>query len=412
MVFTKQSVRQIVSLFVVACWSTGMGIGEAFSIEGLLYLDGTPVTIEVVDGKISRIVRKDELDDPSRENTFIGPGLIDNQVNGYDSVSFTSADLTAQDVDKATRRQWKEGVTTYLPTVTTGSHEAILKSFEALAEARRNPEIRQSIPGYHLEGPYISPVDGYRGAHPLRWVRPPDWEEFLQYYRASDNRILQVSLAPEVDGAMDFLRNCVAQGIRVALAHHNGSADIIKAAVDEGAVISTHLGNGCANTIHRHDNPLWPQMADDRLMASIIVDGFHLQPEEVQVFFKVKGPDRIVATSDVTEFAGMPPGEYEVDGDKVVMTPEGMLKLPSQDVLYGASLPLRTAIGNLMRFTGCSLAEAIHTMTRNPAHLYGLSDRGEIQPGKRADLIVFKLEQGRAKIEKTYLAGDLVYSSN
>ena len=129
------------------------------------------------------------------------------------------------------------------------------------------------------------------------------------------------------------------------------------------------------------------------------------------MFFRAKGPDRIIATSDVTEFAGMPPGEYEVDGDRVVMTPEGMLKFPSQDVLYGASLPLRTAIGNLIRFTGCSLAEAVNAMTRNPAKLYGLNDRGEIRLGKRADLIVFTLEKGRAEIRETYLAGDLVYSS-
>jgi N-acetylglucosamine-6-phosphate deacetylase len=261
-----------------------------------------------------------------------------------------------------------------------------------------------------MEGPYISPVDGYRGAHPLRWVRPPDWEEFLQYYEASGEKILQVSMAPEVQGARDFQRKCRERGIRIALAHHNGPADVIKAAIDEGAVISTHLGNGCANMIHRHENPLWPQLADDRLMASIIVDGFHLRPEEVRVFFKVKGPDRIVATSDVTEFAGMPAGEYEVDGETVVMTADGMLKLPSQDVLYGASLPLRTGIGNLMRFTNCSLAEAIHAMTRNPARLYGLNDRGELAPGKRADLIVFNFEKGRAEIKETYLAGELVYA--
>lgn len=412
MAFTRSFFCLAAALTMVAGWSTGNGFGETFSIEGLLYLDRTPVTIVVDNGKISRIIRKASLDDPERENTYIAPGLIDNQVNGYASVSFTSTELTPEAVGKATRTQWKEGVTSYLPTVTTADHQTILRSFQALAEARKDPKISKSIPGFHLEGPYISPVDGYRGAHPLRWVRPPDWKEFLQYYEASGDAILQVSLAPEVEGAIDFLHQCIGRGIRVALAHHNGSAETIKAAIDEGAVISTHLGNGCANTIHRHENPLWPQLADDRLMASIIVDGFHLRPEEVEVFFKVKGPDRLVATSDVTEFAGMPPGEYEVDGDKVVMTPEGMLKLPSQDVLYGASLPLRTAIGNLIRFTGCSLADAIHLMTRNPARLYGLEDRGEIKPGKRADLIVFTFENGRAEIEETYLAGDLVYSSN
>ena len=408
----NQRIRLISVIIVVAFWSMGMNLGERVSIEGLLYLDKSPVSIEIADGTISRIIRKDSLDDPALANTYLAPGLIDNQVNGYASVSFTSPDLTAELVGKATRAQWKEGVTTYLPTVTTGPHETILKSFEALADARRDPDISKSVPGFHLEGPYISPVDGYRGAHPLRWVRPPDWQEFLQYNRASGNRILQVSLAPEVEGGMEFLSKCVANGILVALAHHNGSAETIKAAIDGGAVISTHLGNGCANSIHRHDNPLWPQLADDRLMASIIVDGFHLRPEEVQVFFKVKGPGRIIATSDVTKFAGMPPGEYEVEGEKAVMTPEGMLKLPSPDVLYGASLPLRIALGNLMRFTGCSLADAVHVMTRNPAQLYRLDDRGEIRPGKRADLIVFTFEEGRAEIMKTYLAGKVVYSAN
>jgi N-acetylglucosamine-6-phosphate deacetylase len=400
----------IAALMIAAFWSVSMGFGEKLTIEGLLYLDRSPVSIEVEDGKISRIVRKEAISNSTGPETYVAPGLIDNQVNGYASVSFTSLELTPEGVEKATRVQWKEGVTTYFPTVTTAPHETILHSFKALAKARKRPLIAKSVPGYHLEGPYISPVDGYRGAHPLRWVRPPDWSEFLEYYRASERKILQVSMAPEVEGATDFLHKCRAQGIQIALAHHNGSADVIKAAIDGGAVISTHLGNGCANMIHRHENPLWPQLADDRLMASIIVDGFHLRPEEVQVFFRVKGPERLVATSDVTEFAGMPAGEYQVDGETVVMTPEGMLKLPSQDVLYGASLPLRTGIGNLMRFTGCSLADAIHVMTRNPARLYGLDDRGVLAPGKRADIILFTLEKGRAEIQKTYLDGELVYS--
>ena len=165
----------------------------------------------------------------------------------------------------------------------------------------------------------------------------------MAYYEAADEKILQVSVAPELDGAMDFIRKCRDKGIKVALAHHNGSAGIIKQAVDLGAIVATHLGNGCANLINRHDNPLWPQLADDRLHASIICDGFHLRPEEIQVFLKAKGVDRILLTSDVTRFAGMTPGPYTTDDGKTIeLTPDGMIRYPAQKVLAAAIESLNT----------------------------------------------------------------------
>lgn len=393
-------------LFVV---SINFAAEKQKSVEGLFYLDKMPVTIEIVDGKISKIIRKKSVDDPNMADVYVAPGLIDNQVNGYMSVSFTGEGLTVEGVRKATRALWKAGVTTFLPTLTTNSHERLLENFSVLATAVQDPEIGQSIPGYHLEGPYISPVDGYRGAHLKQFVRPPDWQEFMQFYQAADGKILQVSLAPEIDGAFDFIRKCIDKGIVVALAHHNAPADIVKKAVDAGAAISTHLGNGCANMIHRHNNPLWPQLADDRLMASIIVDGHHLRPEEVQVFYKVKGPERTIITSDVTSLAGMPPGEYTTRGRTVVLTPDGMIKFPAQNVLAGSASPITRGVGNIMRFTQCSLADAIHMASRNQARLYGLSDRGEIRPGKRADLILFRLENSEVKIIKTIVAGKVVF---
>ena len=243
-------------------------------------------------------------------------------------------------------------------------------------------------------------------------MRPPDWEEFLEINKVADHKILQVTLAPEIDGAMKFIQNCVQQGIVVALGHHNGSAKQIKQAIDAGASIATHLGNGCANMIHRHKNPLWPQLADDRFIASIICDGFHLRPEEVQVFYKAKGVERIVITSDVTKLAGMPPGEYSYDGRDVVLTPEGCIKFPAQNVLAGAASPISKGVGNIIKFTNCSLADAIHMATRNPARLYGFKDRGEIKPGKRADLILFTMDKGVMSIKKTIIAGKVVYTAD
>jgi len=314
-------------------------------------------------------------------------------------------------VKEITQSFWKNGITTYLPTLTSNSFEILLNNFTILGEAMMDPIISLSVPGFHLEGPYISPEDGFRGAHNKNWIRNPDWNEFMQWYEASGENILEVTLAPELEGAIDFIKKCRQKNIVIALGHHNGSAEIIKQAVDAGARVSTHLGNGSANLIHRHDNPLWPQLAEDRLMASLIVDGYHLRPEEVMTFYKVKGPERTLLVSDVISLGGMPPGNYELFGKEVVMTPDGKISMPSEDVLAGASYLIKTGIENMMRFTGCSLAEAIHMASRNPARLLGLDDRGEIAEGKRADLVLLTLDDGNLTIRKTIVAGEEVYNN-
>jgi N-acetylglucosamine-6-phosphate deacetylase len=400
----------ILSLYLLLLFNSYLYGGDQMisRLEGRFYLDGAPVSIEITDGKIGALNRINGGED--QPEVYIAPGFIDNQINGYVGIGFSSPGLTVEGIRKATRALWRAGVTTYLPTVITSTHERLMENFTVLARAARDEEISLSVPGFHLEGPYISPVDGYRGAHNQQWVRPPDWLEFMQIFEAAEQKILQVTIAPEIEGAMDFIRNSVDRHIIVGLGHHNASVDIIKQAVDAGARIATHLGNGCANMINRHRNPLWPQLADDRLMASIIFDGFHLRPEEVQVFFKVKGSEKLILTSDVTKLAGMPPGEYTYDGRTVELTPDGMIRFPAQNVLAGAASPITKGVGNMMRFTHCSLAEAVHMASRNQARLYGFDNRGEIMPGKRADLILFTLDEGQVVIQKTILAGKVVYS--
>lgn len=379
------------------------------NIEGLFYLDSQPVSIEISGDRIGKITRLGSQE--FGENLYVAPGLIDNQVNGYVSVGFTDPDLTFEKISEATRNLWKVGVTTYLPTVITADRDRLLHNFAILGEAMSEPEISRSVPGFHLEGPYISPEDGYRGAHTLSWVRPPDWEEFREINAAAGGHITQVSLAPEIDGAIDFIRKCRQHGIIVALAHHNAGTETIKQAVDAGAAISTHLGNGCANKIHRHRNPLWGQLAEDRLMASLIIDGFHLTREEVQTFYRIKGPDRTVLVSDMTQLAGMPPGEYTWDQKTVVLKEEGVIQYPEQGVLAGAASPLVDCVGNMMQYTGCTLNEAVRMASTNPARLNHLTDRGTIQTGHRADLILFTLENGSLNIRKTIIGGEIVYTA-
>lgn len=381
------------------------------TVEGLFYLDRAPIAIEIAEGRIQRIVRKERLSDPSLATTFIAPGLIDHQVNGYLSHSFSEKGLTKEQVIKITKAFWAQGITTYLPTITTQESELIRQNFGILKTAADDPATKGSIPGFHLEGPYISPLDGFRGVHPKEWIRPPDVAEFSRWYEASGKKILEITVAPELDQALPFIEFCRTLGIVVALGHHNGSASLVKRAADAGASVSTHLGNGCANMIHRHDNPIWPQLADDRIAASIIVDGFHLRPEEVQSFYKVKGPDHTILVSDLSPLAGMPPGIYESFGTQVEMTPDGKITMPSQDVLAAASFLITKGIENVISYTHCSLAEAVHMASRNPAKLLGLTDRGLIEPGKRADLFLFTIQDGKLTVQKTLVKGELVYDA-
>jgi N-acetylglucosamine-6-phosphate deacetylase len=382
-------------------------------IEGLLYLDHSPVRVEILNGKIIDVVRIAKLSDRDSK-VYIAPGLIDNQVNGYMGESFVDMGrgLTMTGIKKATSALWKDGVTTYLPTLTTNKKEIYLKNLSLLAKAKEDPDLHGSIAGFHMEGPYISPVDGYRGAHPLKYVRKPDWSEFMELYKASGNNIIQVTLAPEHEGAMEFISRIRALGIVVAIGHHNASSDQIKEAVDRGAQIVTHLGNGMANNINRHQNPLWPQLSDDRLMVSVIADGFHLLPEQMRVFYKAKGVQNTIITSDVSALGGMPPGKYlNVVGDTLLVTPDGAIRYPAQNNLAGSASSISKGVGNFLKVTGCSLSDAIQMASGNPARLNRLTDRGAIIPGMRADLILFTLEDFTMDITKTIVAGKAVYES-
>jgi N-acetylglucosamine-6-phosphate deacetylase len=339
---------------------------------------------------------------------YIAPGLVDNQVNGFAGVSFSLGGdgLTEEGVEKATQELWKAGVTSYLPTLTTNSRGVMKENLAILAKAADYKELMGSIPGFHLEGPYINPEDGYRGAHPSQFVRLPDWDEFMELYEASGQRILQITLAPEMEGALNFIDKCREKGIVVALGHHNAPAHIVTAAIDRGAKIATHFGNGAANMVNRHFNPFWSQLADDRLHISIICDSFHLLPEEIKVFYKIKGVEKTILTSDVTCFATLQPGLFQA----IELTKEGLLHYPEQKCLYGSASPLTKGIGHIIKVTGCPLAGAIRMASANASRLLGLTNIGELAPGKRADLVFFGMEDGEMVIYKTFVKGKEVFS--
>lgn len=380
-----------------------------YTVRGIHYATRRQVKIEIYDGVISNITEAKRSEEVS-ENLFIAPGLIDNQINGYANVDFSGDHLSADSVIDASKAIFRDGVTSFLPTLITGSNENLIKNFRILNDAlSQDKMLAGSVPGFHLEGPYISPDEGYRGCHPVQYIRKPSWDEFINYQKAAGGKIILVTLAPELEGANEFIRLCKLNGIVVAMGHTNSTAEETNRAVQSGVSLSTHLGNGCANYIHRHNNPIWPQLANEELITTIIADGLHLLPEELKVFYKVKGPGRLILTSDVIYLAGMAPGKYIFLESEVELTPEGMLRNTALNCLAGASFPLKTGVGNMMKFTGCSLEDAINMASRNVASVYGLNDRGSLSIGKRADLILFEFDGDELKVRKTFLNGEPVF---
>jgi N-acetylglucosamine-6-phosphate deacetylase len=384
-----------------------------FIVNGIHYATGKPVSIVIRDGAISDIsdISDSNVHTVDDLKLFVAPGLIDNQINGFSNVDFSGNDLSAGGIINAAKAIWGTGVTSFLPTLITNSHENLIRNFTVFREAMKMYEnLADSVPGYHLEGPYISPDEGYRGCHPVQYIRKPLWNEFSEYQAAAGGKIIEVTIAPELEGSMDFIKKCREKGIVVAMGHTNSTKEIIDNAVLAGVSLSTHLGNGCANFIHRHFNPIWPQLANDKLAPTIIADGFHLLPEELCVFLKVKGPSNMILTSDVMYLAGMAPGRYVFMESEVELTKEGMLRNTALNCLAGASFPLKTGVANMMKFTGCSMENAIDMASGNVAAVYGLNDRGSLTVGKRADLILFGMDGEKLDIKKTWVNGKLVFT--
>lgn len=377
------------------------------TIAGRLVGTGEPIEVYLADGRIAaiRLVPGSAADLP-----WLGPGLVDLQVNGYAGLDFNAPpvhDLAG----RLTRALWREGVTTYLPTIITSDDATIAARLRIIATARAtDPLLTSTIGGIHLEGPFISPEDGPRGAHDRAQVRPPDWDSFQRWQGIADGAIRLVTLAPEWPGAPDFIARCVASGVAVALGHTAATAEQIDAAIAAGARLSTHFGNGAHPVLPRHPNYLWDQLARDELAASLIGDGWHLPDAVLRVVLRVKGPDAWLV-SDTVALAGQPPGDYTTPvGDRVTLTPEGRLHLAGESrLLAGSVCPLRGAIAHLVGRAIAPLDVAWAMASIRPARFLGLEAGQGLVPGAPADLVAFTSDGTTITVQRTYKGGRPVY---
>jgi len=365
---------------------------DEMRVVGRRYDTREPIAITIKnDGRISDIVIADRIADDRLP--WIAPGLTDLQVNGFNGRAFNDPGLAVEDVLQISRSLDRFGITGYCPTATTDSFEALARMMAVVACAcQQQADVARRVRGIHLEGPYISSEDGPRGAHPRVHVRPPDSDEFQRLQEAAGGRICILTMSPEYPGAAAFIRRVTAMGVLVAIGHTNATSDQIRSATDAGARLSTHLGNGSHVQICRHPNYIWDQLAEDRLTASLIVDGHHLPAAVVKTFVRAKTPARCILVSDVVSLAGLPPGRHHLPSlGEIDLLENGRTAVVAQpQLLAGAILPITAGIANVLRFTDAGLASAVDMASTRPAALLGRTEPW-LEIGKLADLALFHL---------------------
>ncbi|UCD81821.1 MAG: amidohydrolase family protein [Desulfobacterales bacterium] len=345
----------------------------------------------------------------AKNERMIAPGFIDLQVNGFAGIDFNHPDFRADDLVPACEAILQTGVTRFCPTLVTGSYRRLSKNIKEILRAReKNTLVRSMVLGIHLEGPFLSPEDGPRGAHAKGHISDPDWSEFYGLYELSDGQVRMVTVAPERVGGIEFIQKATELGLVVCIGHCSPEPQIVDAAVDAGAVLSTHLGNGAHNMLPRHANYVQKQMAHDGLMASIICDGHHLPDYFVKNLVRAKKKSKTILVTDATAAAASPPGLYTIGELDIEAGEDGILRLPGTPYLAGSTLTMNNAVINCARFAGITLATAINMATVNPAKLFD-DISGKLEAGQRADLVLFRVIKQRIQIEEVYLAGRRVY---
>ncbi len=351
-------------------------------------------------------------DAPATSDAFVAPGWVDLQVNGFAGVDYNRPETSHEEIGRSIAALLATGVTRCYPTVITGPPDAMVAAMRNLARARASVPHGEVFDGLHIEGPHISADEGPRGAHPKAWVRPPDLDEFRRWQDAAEGAIRLVTLAPEWPGATAYIEALVESGVVVSIGHTAATPDQVADAVLAGATMATHVGNAAHAVLPRHRNYLWAQLASDQLTASFIVDGIHLPSDFLKVALRAKQVHRAVLVTDASSPAGSTPGRYTLGGQAVDLTADGRVVLAGQDRLAGSALRMDRAIGNVMRFAGVALADAVAMATVLPARAGRVPGRSQgLAAGDRADVVVFRVDpdDGGLQVQSTYLSGERVF---
>ena len=370
---------------------------EIRTYRGRRFDASTAVEVRVSGGKI---VSVETLDDAESRGDLpiVAPGLFDIQVNGAVGVELSSAGLTEEGVVAVLDKMLRDGVFRCCPTLTTNAPETMIGAAARIASAlEKRPDLRPTVWGIHLEGPFISTAEGAVGAHPKRFCVPYSRELFDRIQDACGGLVKLVTLSPEYEGAGEFVRFLRSRGVVVAIGHTNATCAQIDEAVSAGATLSTHLSNATRHLLPKWENYFFGQLADDRLTASLIVDGFHISPQLVRAIIRTKGLDRVILISDQSPLSGFAPGRYKTELCELEIQPNGKVTLAGDaNLLACASFPVSHCVANVASIENLTLAQVYPSATTVPARLLGAprfssGDGDFLEVGADADFLLFRL---------------------
>jgi len=325
------------------------------------------------------------------------PGFIDLHIHGCVGFDFT-ADASVKAVRAVAEALPRFGATSAAPTLLTSPLELLRRGIESVVAAGD-----ERIIGIHLEGPYINPERG--GAHARGFTRRPSLEEFAELHERSRGLLNRVTVAPELEGALEFIKGARKMGVVVSLGHTDASYETAVEAFDAGATMLTHAFNAMRGFHHRDPGILGAALERDDVVVEAIPDLLHLHPSTLRLLHRCKGPKGVALVSDAMEAAGLRDGVYRLGGVEVRV--EGGASRTADGALAGSTAMLDRGVGNLLR-VGIPLRDAVIMSTDTPARSLNLRDRGRIAPGYRADIVILG---GDLRVRATYVAGRLAYSA-
>jgi N-acetylglucosamine-6-phosphate deacetylase len=334
---------------------------------------------------------------------YILPVLVDLQHNGALGVTYNMLEkIGIEKLHNTAKHLRRNGIGRCLATITTYPYERLQKTAELFNDALVcNKDLETLFFGIFHEGVFISPVEGWRGAHPAKYIKPPDWNAFNELDNNIGNRIKVVNIAPEEPGGLKFIEKAVENGKKVALGHCCPTPDIIRKAVARGASMVTHFGNGAVPNIHRFKNPFWELLNNDSLKLGLICDGCHLPPDLIGVAIKCKGLENCYPVSDASGYSGKPPGTYKRQfGDKFVIEEDGYMHMAESEILAGAWFQLNKGVEFLVKEIGLTFLDAWKQCSLVPAKIIGI-DLPQIKAGEEASFVIATWENNALHIKQS-----------
>jgi N-acetylglucosamine-6-phosphate deacetylase len=373
------------------------------------YQTGKPVELAWEGGQITGIVH---LDEGTATSLWLAPLLIDVQVNGYAGVDFQQDNLTEADLLKAVRGLQADGCGQILLTLITDEWSRLLARLKYIRALRNaNAELRAGIIGWHIEGPFLSPEPGFKGAHNAAVMCDATPKHIDELLAVTEGDPVLLTVASERKGMAEVIEYAARKGVRISLGHTDASSDSIRVATNHGAVGFTHLGNGCPRTLDRHDNIVWRVLDQRGLTVGIIPDGIHVSAAPFRLFYNTLGGDSIYYTTDAMAAAGAPPGRYRIGAVEVEVGADQVVRLPGQPNFAGSALKPIEGVQRTAQMLGLEWQTVWPCFSTVPARMMGVDVA--LDAGRAASFCLIETDEAqRPKRIRVYLNGEQKGRSN